>query len=419
MGAIFVVIGITLYQERKTERTLQALRDLSSPRALVIRDGRRKRIAGREVVREDLVVLSEGDRVPADAFVLFAINLAVDESLLTGESVPVGKSAGDPSKEFPRPGGDDVPAVYSGTLVVRGNGTALVAATGTRTEIGRLGRSLESIQVQSTNLEKETRSVVRLFATASFVKCVAVAVGFGLSSGSWIRGALAGLALAISLVPEEFPVVLTVFLALGAWRISKKRVLTRRVPAIEMLGSTTVLCVDKTGTLTMNRMAVREVSAAPGRSREEILQAAMLASSEDPVDPMEKALHEAAVPHAGLRNSPTLVLEYPLSRELLAMSRVVEMTNDGVYDVFAKGAPEAIAQLCRLTGTEPTASTREMADRGLRVLGSPEPVFQESAFPIRNNNSASNLSGSSGWRIRCGLPYQTQFGSVMRPVFGS
>ena len=370
MGAIFVVIGITLYQERKTERTLQALRDLSSPRALVIRDGRRKRIAGREVVREDLLVLSEGDRVPADAFVRSAINLAVDESLLTGESVPVGKSAGDPSKEFPRPGGDDVPAVYSGTLVVRGNGTALVAATGIRTEIGRLGRTLEGIQVQSTNLEKETRSVVRMFATASVILCVAVALGLGLSSGSWIRGALAGLALAISLVPEEFPVVLTVFLALGAWRISKKRVLTRRVPAIEMLGSTTVLCVDKTGTLTMNRMAVREVSAAPGRNREEILQAAMLASSEDPVDPMEKALHEAAGPPTGLKNgSPILVREYPLSRELLAMSRVVEMTNDGVYDVFTKGAPEAIAQLCRMTGTEPTASTREMADRGLRVLG--------------------------------------------------
>jgi Ca2+-transporting ATPase len=294
MGAILVVIGITLYQERKTERTLQALRDLASPRALVIRDGRRKRIPGREVVREDLLVLSEGDRVAADACVVSAINLAVDESLLTGESVPVSKTAGDPSKAFPRPGGDDVPAVYSGTLIVRGSGTALVVATGTRTEIGKLGGALESIQVQNTNLEIETRCVVRMFATASFFMCIAVAVGFGLSSGSWIRGILAGLALAISLVPEELPVVLTVFLALGAWRISKQRVLTRRVPAIEMLGSTTVLCVDKTGTLTMNRMAVRELSIASGRSRQEVLQAAMFASAEDRVDPMEKALHEAA-----------------------------------------------------------------------------------------------------------------------------
>src|SRR5262245_52603719 len=206
MGAIFVVIGITLYQERKTERTLQALRDLASPRALVIREGRRKRIAGREVVREDLLVLSEGDRVPADAFVLSSINLSVDESLLTGESVSVRKTGGDPSEKFPRPGGDDVPAVYSGTLVVRGSGIARVAATGVRTEIGRLGRALEGIQVQNTNLEKETRSVVRLFATAGFVMCFAVAIGFGLARGSWIQGTLAGLALAISLVPEEFPV---------------------------------------------------------------------------------------------------------------------------------------------------------------------------------------------------------------------
>src|SRR5262245_55424868 len=130
MGAILVVIGITLYQERKTERTLQALRDLASPRALVIRDGKRKRVAGREVVREDLLVLAEGDRVPADAFVISAVNLSADESLLTGESVPVRKSSGKPSKELPRPGGDDLPTVYSGSLIVGGYGTAVVAATG-------------------------------------------------------------------------------------------------------------------------------------------------------------------------------------------------------------------------------------------------------------------------------------------------
>jgi Ca2+-transporting ATPase len=370
MGAIFLVIGITLYQERKTERTLQALRDLASPRALVIRDGHRKRIAGREVVREDLLILAEGDRVPADAFVLSAINLTADESLLTGESVPVRKAAGNPVVELPRPGGEDVPAVYSGTLIVRGSGTALVAATGTNTEIGKLGRALQNIQLQSTNLERETRSVVRVFATISFVLCVAVAAGYGLTSGSWTRGALAGLALAISLVPEEFPVVLTVFLALGAWRISRKRVLTRRVAAIEMLGSATVLCVDKTGTLTMNSMSVREVAEAPGRNRDEILQAAMFASGEDPVDPMEKALHEAASGTGDpFDTPPAFVREYPLSSELLAMTRVLEVSNDGFYDVFAKGAPEAIAQLCRIPAAEVGVTARGMADRGLRVLG--------------------------------------------------
>ena len=260
-AAIFVVIGITLYQERKTERTLQALRDLSSPRALVIRDGERKRIAGREVVRGDLLVLAEGDRVAADAFVISEINLTADESLLSGESAPVRKAVWQGESSMPRPGGEDAPAVFSGTLIVQGAGAALVQATGANTEIGRLGRALEGIELESTRLEKETRSLVRLFATVSLTLCAAVAVIYGMTRGNWLQGALAGLALAISMVPEEFPVVLTVFLAIGAWRISNKRVLTRRVAAIEMLGSATVLCVDKTGTLTMNRMTVSEVAA--------------------------------------------------------------------------------------------------------------------------------------------------------------
>jgi Ca2+-transporting ATPase len=364
--SIFVIIGITLYQETKTERTLQALRDLSSPRAMVIRDGRRKRIAGREVVRGDVLVLSEGDRVAADALVLSAINLSVEESLLTGESVPVTKAVWDGKSDEPlRPGGDNVPAVFSGTLIVKGYGTALVTATGLKTEIGKLGVALRGIEAESTTLERETKSLVRIFATISVVLCVIVAFVFGLTRGSWLNGALAGLALAISLVPEEFPVVLAIFLALGAWRISRKRVLTRRVPAIEMLGAATVLCVDKTGTLTMNQMAVRQVEPFGDRSRADVLRAAMLASGEDPVDPMEKALHEAAsIPHPG-----GFVKEYPLSSDLLAMSRILSLSDDGEYDVFAKGAPEAVAQLCRIPSAEIATSARKMADRGLRILG--------------------------------------------------
>src|SRR5438132_12968474 len=208
--------------------------------------------------------------------------------------MPVRKAVWDRESEMPRPGGDDVPAVFSGTLIVKGYGTALVAFTGPRTEIGKLGLALRDIGLENTNLERETRSLVRLFATVSVTLCVIVAVVYGLTRGSWLNGVLAALALAISLVPEEFPVVLTIFLALGAWRISRKRVLRRRVPAIEMLGAATVLCVDKTGTLTMNRMTVREVVEARGRDRAELLQAASQASRENPVDPMERALHEAA-----------------------------------------------------------------------------------------------------------------------------
>jgi Ca2+-transporting ATPase len=369
--SIVVVIGITLYQEAKTERTLQALRDLSSPRALVIRDGHRKRIAGRDVARGDLLVLSEGDRVAADALVLGSINLTAEESLLTGESVPVRKSVWDRRSEMPRPGGDNVPAVFSGTLIVKGTGTAVVTATGTNTEIGKLGTVLSNIEIESTRLESETRSLVKLFAVVSVILCGAVAVVYGLTRGNWLKGVLAGLALAISMVPEEFPVVLAIFLALGAWRISRKRVLTRRVPAIEMLGSATVLCVDKTGTLTMNQMVVRDVSHAPTHTRPEVLTAAMLASGEDPVDPMEKALHQAAAgrwPDDATAKG-IFIKEYPLSGELLAMSRVVDFKRNGEYDVFAKGAPEAIAQLCGIALNSIDASVQTMADRGLRILG--------------------------------------------------
>jgi Ca2+-transporting ATPase len=397
MMAIFLVIGITLYQERKTERTLQALRDLSSPRALVIRDGRQTRIPGREVVRGDLLLLAEGDRVPADALVVAAINLSVDESLLTGESLPVRKSVWADNKPMPRPGGDDVPAVFSGTLIVQGSGRAVVQATGARTEIGKLGGALQSIEIESTTLERETRALVRFVASISLVLCVTVAIVYALTRGSWLRGMLVALALAISLVPEEFPVVLTVFLAIGAWRISKQRVLTRRVPAIEMLGAATVLCVDKTGTLTMNRMAVHEVVEARGHDRKEVLQAAMFASGENAVDPMERALYEAAeeqgVGHSTVAG--TFIREYPLSRNLLAMSRVIEIEKDA-YDISAKGAPEAIAQLCRIPLQEISPSTQAMAERGLRVLGVAHARATKTALPDSQEDFTFEFLGLVG-----------------------
>ena len=150
LGFVFVVLGITLYQERKTERALEALRDLSSPRALVIRGGERKRIAGREVVPDDIVVLAEGDRVPADAAVLSCDNLSTDESLLTGESVPVRKVAWDGVREMTRPGGEDLPFVFSGTLIVQGQGIAQVRSTGIQTEMGKIGKALQTVQIEGT-----------------------------------------------------------------------------------------------------------------------------------------------------------------------------------------------------------------------------------------------------------------------------
>ena len=257
MSFVLVIIGITVYQEQKTERALEALRNLSSPRALVIRDGEQIRIPGREVVTGDLVILVEGDRVPADGVLLSSNNVSVDESLLTGESVPVRKIAWTEGMQAERPGGDDQPFVYSGTMVVQGQGLAEVRSTGAGTEMGKIGTVLQTVERGETRLKGEISRIVRTIAIVGIFLCAIIVVVYGVSRGNWIEGFLAGITLAMAILPEEFPVVLTIFLALGAWRISRKNVLTRQVPAIETLGSATVLCVDKTGTLTENRMSVQ------------------------------------------------------------------------------------------------------------------------------------------------------------------
>ncbi|MEQ1719928.1 MAG: HAD-IC family P-type ATPase, partial [Nitrosomonas sp.] len=252
-GFVLVTLGLTLYQEGKTERAIEALRDLTSPRALVIRDGTQQRIAGREVVRDDRVVLAEGDRVPADGILVASNNLQVDESLLTGEPVPVRKITATGEVLPVRPGGDDLPFVYSGTLIVAGQGTLRVTATGPRSEIGRIGMALGALESERSPLQKQTAKLIRNLALLALGMSLLLVLVHGLLSGNWLQALLAGIALAMAMLPEEYPVVLTVFPALGAWRLSKEKVLTRRVNAIETLGAISVLCVDKTGTLTENR----------------------------------------------------------------------------------------------------------------------------------------------------------------------
>ena len=263
-----ISVGITVAQETRTERVLEALRDLTSPRALVIRDGEARRIAGRDVVRGDVVVIAEGDRVPADAVLLEGEDVYTDESLLTGESVPVRKKAvagSDIIPEIRRPGGDDHPYVFWGSLVVRGTGIGEVVATGPRSEIGKIGQSLGTLETEPPRLQQQTRRLVTLFAIAGTGVSLLAILLYGLLRGSWLDAVLAGIAIGMSMLPEEFPVVLTVFMAMGAWRISRARVLTRRAAAIETLGSATVLCTDKTGTLTENRMAIAELRLRDGR----------------------------------------------------------------------------------------------------------------------------------------------------------
>ncbi len=400
LGFVVVVIGMTLYEEHKTERVLEALRDLSSPRALVIRDGGGLRIAGREVVRGDILVLTEGDRVSADARLLWCSNLSTDESLLTGESVPVRKRTADDTAARPRPGGDDLPFVYASTLVVSGKGMAVVEATGMHAEIGRIGKALQTLATEDTPLQLETRRMVRLFGLIAVTLCVFVVLAYGVTRGDWLHGLLAGIALAMSILPEEFPMILIVFLALGAWRISRAQVLTRRMPAIETLGSATVLCVDKTGTLTQNRMSVAQLYAngeylhvsVPRadlpENFHELIEFAILASQRDPFDPMEKALRalgESTLAHTEhLHAEWTLVREYPLSPELLALSHVWRGPDREHYVIAAKGAPEAVADLCHLSDARQQAlaeSVRTLADQGLRVLGVAQAAFRETELP--------------------------------------
>ena len=401
LGFVFVVVGITLYQERKAERALEALRDLSSPRALVIRDGKRTRIPGREVVRDDLVVLAEGDRIPADAVVLSCNNLSTDESLLTGESVAVRKTVWDGVQGMSRPGGEDLPFVFSGTLVVQGHGIAQVRATASNTEMGKIGTALQTAKVEGTVLQVEIGRLIRHVAILGVSLGVLVAVLYGLTRDSWLSACLAGITAAMGLLPEEFPVVLTIYLALGAWRLSKKQVLTRRVPAIETLGSATVLCVDKTGTLTMNRMSIRKLvvdkttydlgseslNALPDDSHK-VIEFGILASQRDPFDPMEKAFHElgnhqlANTEH--LHADWTLERGYPLSPSLLAMSHVWKSPTGKDYVLAAKGAPEAIADLCHLNAERTHAigdQVAAMAQDGLRVLGVARGVYRQQPLP--------------------------------------
>ena len=383
---VTVVIGISIYQERKTETALGALRELSAPRALVLREGAQQRIAGRDVVRGDVLLLVEGDRVPADATLIRSANFAVDESTLTGESVPVQKHATDDSAAtMGRPGGDGTPWVFSGTLVVKGHGVAIVQATAGDTELGRIGTALRDIDIERSPLQREVDRLVRVVAIAGIVAASTVVVVYGMTRGDWMQGALAGIAAAMSMLPEEFPVVLTIFMAMGAWRMSQKHVLTRRAPAIETLGSATVLCVDKTGTLTMNRMTVKDLiidgathsidaSDLPTAFRP-LVEAAVLASPIDPFDPMDRAFHrlgdthfaESGHPHARLE----LVREYPLSENLLAVSHAWQEQAAAPYIIASKGAPEAIAELCHLDAegiARLTAQVELATANGERVL---------------------------------------------------
>ena len=368
-ASVLAVIAMAIYQELKSEKALQALRDLSSPRARVLRDGAPRLIPARDVVRGEILLVSEGERLPADARVLDEVDLYVDESLLTGESLPVR-----------RPGGGEG-LLHASTLVVRGHGTAEVVAVGAATAVGRIGAALGEIKPEKTALQREIRRIVLLFALLSLLSCALMTGLYLATRGGWLDALLAGITLAMANIPEEFPVVLTVFLALGAWRMARQAALVRRMPAIEALGAITVLCTDKTGTLTENRMQLAELRCN-GHSGpvqrplppifRQLLRTSMLASPRVSYDPMETAVQEAWRA-SGIQEPPKRLLrEYAFSPHMPAVAAAWDCGADGVL-AACKGAPETVAALCGGLSAMSRAGILDEAGRmaasGLRVLG--------------------------------------------------
>ena len=378
---ILLSIGLTAYQEFKSEKAIEALKDLSSPRALVVRDGCTQRIAGKEIVIGDLLILAEGDRIAADAILIKSNDLLIDESLLTGESESVEKRSGQ--------------SIYSGCMVVRGSGTAIVTAIGLQTEVGKIGKSLQKIEEPDSPLQADIRSLIKRFAILSIGLAILVCFIDGLLYRQWFEGLLTGISLVMALLPEEFTVILTVFMALGVWRISRQHVLTRRASVIETLGSITTLCVDKTGTLTLNSMSLQALAPLNYKQNQpieefsseqsELLNYAVLASEIEPFDPMEKALHESLRKKntAFLRhlNKLQLVHEYGLSSQLTVMTHIWEdPSKPEHYLVATKGSPETVMSLCPLSLKERLSiehQVHEMATKGLRVLGVAKASYQK------------------------------------------
>ncbi len=391
---VLAVLALTFYQEGKSEASIQALRDLTQPLAQVIRSGRKLQVPARDVVVGDLLLLSEGDRVAADGQLLNTNNLQIDESLLTGESVPVNKSTDEQDN-----------AVHAGSFVVRGQGLAQVTATGQRSQIGRIGQSLSQLTSGTTPLQAQTARLVQRLAVIVLFLCIAMVLTLGLRSGEWVPALLSGIALAMAILPEEYPVVLTIFPALGAHRLTREGVLTRRINAIETLGATTVLCTDKTGTLTQNRMTVTAMAVGPAHAPlitslatpasalpeafHPLLEHAILASAPEPFDPMETAFHASGQTHLAQTqhlhgDNWRLVQSYALSPQLKAMSHVWQFDEGLDRVVSAKGAPEAVMDLCHLSEADRQAWSRtidDMAKQGLRVLAVAQSRFEGNDWP--------------------------------------
>jgi len=374
---IFVVgiIGIDVVQEWKTDQTLNALKDLSAPHVTVIRDGREQNIDSADLVPGDLMMICEGVKIPADGSVLSCADLCVDESSLTGEAEGVWKVASDnaaPTGDYWRKD-----YCYAGTLVTQGTATVQVEKIGSATEYGKIGLGVASAPDAATPLQKQTGRLVKTCAVIAGVLFVLVGVFTwfnipGHSTGDRIvESILSGVTLAMAMIPEEFPVILTVFLSMGAWRLAKKHSLVRKMPSVETLGAVSVLCVDKTGTITMNQMTVQSLWVSQG-SEDDLVETMGLGCELDAYDPMEKAMlaccEQHGIPTQRLFGNE-FIREYPFTHERKMMGHIW-MRNGELY-IAAKGSPERILTICELSEEQREKAENQilaLSGEGLRVI---------------------------------------------------
>lgn len=403
---VFVVgiISIDIIQEWKTDKTLNALKDLSAPQVTVVRDGEQKVIASVDLVPGDLMMIHEGVKVSADGIVVKCNALCIDESSLTGEAEGVWKTTAEnaePSDDYWRKD-----YCYAGTLVTQGTGYVTVEKIGTQTEYGKIGTSIASAPTEKTPLQKQTDSIVKICAGIAAVLFALVGI-FSyinmpeLATGNRIiQSILSGITLAMAMIPEEFPVILTVFLSMGAWRLAKKNSLVRKLPSVETLGEVSVLCVDKTGTITMNQMTVEETWAL-NNDTDTLCKVMGLGCQTDAYDPMEKAMllhcENQGLPKEKLFRG-RLVKEYPFTDELKMMGQVWE--KDGSLTIAAKGSPERILTICNIGDEEHKFCEKrinEMSSEGLRVIAvavaSPK---EESEIPNKLTDCSLTLLGLIG-----------------------
>ncbi|SNC66535.1 Ca2+-transporting ATPase [Hymenobacter gelipurpurascens] len=397
--ATALVAGISFYQEARSDRALQALQQLTQPLARVWRSGQEAQIPAEEIVVDDILLVAEGEQVGADGLLLEAHDLQTDESFLTGESQPVTKAA------------DGVQLLYAGSSVSGGTGVVRVSAVGSQTRLGLIGGLMQQVNTPPTPLQQQVRAFVRRMALVGATAFVMVWSYNWWESGSFVHGLLHGLTIAMAVLPEEIPVALSSFMALGAWRLMRQRILTKQPQTVETLGSATVICVDKTGTLTQNRMALSHLycptdAAGPqpfvlGQSlssaASQLLETAMWASEPQPFDPMEQALHLAYAATAAHDERPayTLVHEYPLGGHPPIMTHIFANAV-GQRLVACKGAPEGIIARCHLPAAARAAALatlEELATTGLRVLGVAQCLVPPATYPADQEEFAWEFVG--------------------------